>query len=105
MSNIKKFPLTARDNRIALLLGVAAKTVDVREVEHAILRDSAARPFRKPVVADSVYYASVTDAARAEVGPRVRGAEAHRLIMNAVKRISRWCDADNVEGYYWAEPQ
>jgi hypothetical protein len=105
MSNIKKFPLTCQAGRFALLAGIAAGTVADAEFNATMLQDLEKRPYRKPVVAGGIYYASVADAARAEVGTKVRGAEAHRLIMNAVKNISNWCTADKYEGYYWAEPQ
>ena len=105
MSNIKKFPLTCRDGRVALLIGITAGSVGTSEIETAVIRDIEQRPYRKPVVANDIFYDSVSDAARAEVGNRTKGLEAHRLVMNATKRISRWCTADNVEGYYWAEPQ
>jgi hypothetical protein len=105
MSNIKKFPLTCQAGRVALLVSIHSGTVGKQEIEAAVLQDITKRPYRKAVVAGGVYYNSVSDAARAEVGTRVRGSEAHRLVMNAVKRISNWCTADNVEGYYWEVPQ
>lgn len=105
MSNIKKFPLTCRDGRVALLIGITAGTVGDREVEVAVLNDIEKRAYRKPVIAGDVYYDSVADAARAIIGCNVRGWNAHRRISNLARNIGRWCDADNLEGYYWAEPQ
>lgn len=105
MSNIKKFPLTCRDGRIALLVGITSGTVGDREVEAAVLNDIVKRPYRKPVVAADIYYDSAADAARAIIGRNVRGWNAHRRISNLARNISNWCTADNVEGYYWAEPK
>ena len=99
------FPLTSAAARVALLTSITAGTAGDREVEAAVLRDLEKRPYRKPVVAADVYYDSAADAARAIIGRNVRGWNAHRSISNLARKISRWCTEDNVEGYYWAEPQ
>ena len=93
------FPLTTVAGRVGLLAGITAGTVTREEVEAAVLKDTEKRPFRKPVVARNKRYPSVTAAAEAICGsmaPRKR-------IMAMQKTIARYCNADNVEGYYWSE--
>lgn len=93
----KAFPLTSAAARIALLVGITAGTVGRTEVEAAVLRDAEARPYRKPVVAGGIYFPSITEAANDWSRPHWQSVGARQ------KEIARLCNADNVEGYYWAE--
>jgi len=94
----KVFPLISTTGRVALLTGITAGTVTLAEVEHAVLRDLEARPYRKPVVARGQRYPSITAAAEALAG---RFA-THREIKAWQVTIANKCNADNVVGYYWA---
>jgi hypothetical protein len=93
------FALTSVAGRVALLCGITAGTVTQKEVEAAVVMDTEKRPHRKPVVAEGMYFKSVTDAAVCLTGAR----PTRREVMAEQKRIARLCNADNVEGYYWAE--
>lgn len=93
------FQLTSTAGRVALLCGLTAGTVTRKEVEAAIIADTAPRPYRKPVVACGMRFDSVTDGAVHLCG---RGA-SHNKIAAMKKNIANWCNADNLEGYYWAE--
>ena len=93
------FPLTTVAGRVGLLAGITAGTVTREEVEAAVLKDTEKRPYRKPVVARGKRYDSVTEAADGICGsmaPRKR-------LMAMQKTIARYCNADNVEGFYWSE--
>lgn len=98
------FPLASSANRIALLLGIVAGTVDNTEIEHAVLLDSSPRNTRKPVRAEGIYFDSVTDAAKVLVTmrhARLNKNEFYRLVELERKRIARKCSQDCWEGYYW----
>ena len=92
----KEFKLATQAGRIGLLCGITAGTVTNAEIEHAIIADTEKRPYRKPVVANGKRYPSITAAA-------VALADNNRKAVLAMqKTIANWCNADNVEGYYWA---
>lgn len=94
----KEFSLNSVAGRVALLVGVTAGTVGQAEVEAAVLRDTEKRPYRKPVVAKGKRYNSVTEAAEAIC----RGHATRCEVMAMQKTIARYCNADNVKGYYWS---
>lgn len=92
------FPMNTVAGRTALLIGLTAGQVSRAEVEAAALLDNEKRPYRKPVVAQGRRYRSVTQAAEA-----ICGATAPRKRVLAMqKTIARYCNADNVAGYYWS---
>jgi|APFre7841882793_1041355.scaffolds.fasta_scaffold44458_1 hypothetical protein len=98
------FPLASSANRISLLLGAHAGTVDRKEIESAVLHDTGKRLYRKPVRAEGIYFGSVTDAAKTLVSMRhgrLTRDQFYRLVQAEVKRISRKCTQDCWEGYYW----
>jgi hypothetical protein len=100
------FPLASSANRIALLTGILSGTVGDREVEAAVLKDTEKRKRKKPVVAEGIYFDSVTDAARYMVNKshaRLKKDDYFDLVQSNLKRISRMCSQDCWEGYYWAE--
>lgn len=111
------FQLTSVAGRVGLLAGITAGTVSREEVEAAVLADTEKRPYRKPVVAEGKRYNSVTDAALALVSKyekcvefnrktrkfKIVGADRARAIDALKHRIARYCNADNVEGFYWSE--
>lgn len=106
----KTLTLTKSANRVALLCGIAAGTVTNKELEAVVIQDTAPREYRKPVVAEGQFFLSVSDAARwmykNNAGNRffVKGNRTEYQVINSLQqRISRWCTADDVEGYYWAE--
>lgn len=98
------FPLASSANRIALLTGIIAGTVGDKEVEAAVLKDTEARRRSKPVCAEGLYFASVTEAAKflvtAENG-RLNKDTYYRKVQARVKKISRMCTEDCFDGYYW----
>lgn len=101
-----KFPLTQSANRIALLCGIIAGTVEKKEVEAAVINDTLPRPRKKPVCAEGIYYPSVTAAAQAIVlsrRARLNKEEYRRAVQSESKRIARMCEQDCWNGYYWAE--
>lgn len=93
------FNLSTVAGRVGLLCGITAGTVDRKEVEAAVLRDTEKRPYRKPVVARGKRYDSVTEAAVDICGKYTTRKE----VMAMQKTIARYCNADNVEGFYWSE--
>lgn len=94
----KEFSLASTAGRVALLAGLTAGTVGRPEVEAAVLRDTEKRPYRKPVVAKGKRYSSVTEAAEAIC----TGYATRREVMAMQKTIARYCNADNVSGFYWS---
>jgi hypothetical protein len=98
------FPLASSANRIALLTGIIAGTVGDREVEAAVLKDTESRLRTKPVRAEGLYFASVTEAAKtlvtAEHG-RLDKDTYYRKVQARIKKISRMCNEDCHEGYFW----
>jgi len=100
------FPLASSSNRIALLTGIVAGTVGKAEITKAVLKDTERRKHKKPVVAEGMYFDSVTDAARFLVSKGVRGLHKDvyfDLVQSKMKKISRMCTQDCWAGYYWAE--
>lgn len=100
------FPLTQSANRIGLLCGVVAGTVENAEIEAAVINDTLPRPYRKPVVAEGRYYGSVTEAAKDIVTSRKSRMSKDaffRAVQSEQKRIARLCNDDCWNGYYWAE--
>lgn len=98
------FPLTKQAGRIGLLAGIAAGTVTRAELEFTTLLDTEKRPYRKPVVADGIRYESVTDAAVSILGKTKSKRYSYAKRMDAMRhRIAAYCNADNVEGFYWSE--
>lgn len=97
------FPLASSANRIALLAGIAAGTVDTNEIEAAVLKDTEKRVRSKPVRAAGIYFASVTDAAKFLVSADSRmDKDTYYLKVQAKrKKISSMCTADCYHGYYW----
>ena len=98
------FPMASSANRIALLSGVLSGTVDNREVESVMLKDSEKRAHRKPVRAEGAYFASVTDAAKVLVSMRNGRMDKDtffRAVQSEQKRIARLCTQDQTDGYYW----
>lgn len=93
------FALTTVAGRVGLLAGITAGTVTRDEVEAAVLSDTEKRPYRKPVVARNRRYNSVTEAAESICGSMA----PRRRILAMQKTIARYCNADNVAGYYWSE--
>ena len=91
------FPLASSANRIALLVGVLEGTVPAAQIKAEVEHDSLARPYRKPVVAEGIRFDSVTDAAKA-----LTMSDDHRVVESRRQQIARWCNADNVDGYYWS---
>ena len=98
------FPLASSANRIALLTGIVAGTVGDKEVEAAVLKDTEARLRAKPVRAEGLYFASVTEAAKtlvtAEHG-RLDKDTYYRKVQSRIKKISRMCNEDCHDGYFW----
>ena len=110
ISQIKhtKFPLASQAGRVALLSGVLCKTVVEEEIQHAMIVDTAKRPYRKPVVVEDRRFESVSHASEwyvreFEAHPRDTPRDTARKINAARYRINTWCDRDDVPGYYWAE--
>ena len=100
------FPLASSSNRVALLTGIVAGTVGKAEITEAVLKDTLRRKHKKPVVAEGMYFDSVTDAARFLVSRCVRSTNNNvyfDLVQSKMKSISRMCTQDCWEGYYWAE--
>ena len=95
----KSFKLTSVAGRVALLAGITAGTVSREEAEQAVLADTEKRPYRKPVVARNKRYPSITAAAEALCG----SMSTRRRVLAVQKTIARYCDADNVAGFYWSE--
>lgn len=106
----KQFPLNTVAGRTALLISITAGIVTSSEVEAAVFKDNEPRPRRRPVVVEGMRFESVTEAAnwlkaarpdlwRNSVAARER--DQHRITRNLISRIRNWCNADNVEGYYW----
>lgn len=98
------FPMASSANRLALLSGVLSNTVDKREIETVMLKDSEPRLRSKPVRAEGLYFASVTEAAKtlvtAEYG-RLDKDTYYRKVQARVKKISRMCTEDCHDGYFW----
>lgn len=92
------FPLTSVAGRVALLAGIAAKTVTAEELEAAVVHDTEKRPYRKPVYAYGKRYSSVTAAAVAN-----SGAVGRKAVNAMQKNIARWCNEDCHVGFYWAK--
>lgn len=109
----KEFSLASTAGRVALLVGVTAGTVSRTEVEAAVLRDTEKRPYRKPVVVPGIrgkemHFTSVRFAAayllwleHRKTGAPV-GTYYARALGAIEKRIARYCNADNVKGFYWS---
>lgn len=100
----KVFPLTFSANRVALLTGVLSGTVGDKEVEAAVLKDTEKRAYRKPVRAEGAYFESVTEAAKVLVSMRNGRMDKDsffRAVQSEQHRISRLCNKDQTEGYYW----
>jgi hypothetical protein len=98
------FPLASSANRIALLSGVLSGTVGDREVEAAMLKDSESRRRDKPVRAEGIYFASVTEAAKVLVTNqygRLDKDTYYRKVQAKIKQISRMCTEDCHDGYFW----
>jgi hypothetical protein len=93
------FALTTVAGRVGLLAGITAGTVTYEEVEASVLRDTEKRPYRKPVVAKGKRYSSVTRAAEGICGSMA----PYKRLLAMQKTIARYCNADNVAGYYWSE--
>lgn len=106
----KQFPLTTVAGRTALLISITAGIVTASEVEAAVLKDNEPRPRRRPVCVEGMRFESVTEAAHWLKAARpdmwihssaARERDQHRITRNLIARIRNWCNADNVEGYYW----
>lgn len=105
------FKLSTVAGRIGLLGGITAGTVDISELQHAMVADTEQRAYRKPVVVPGyngeVRFSSVRNAAKylLTFGSKKKQAGwIYALQLNAMeKRIARYCNADNMEGYYWSE--
>ncbi len=95
------FNLSTVMGRVGLLCGITAGTVDRKEVEAAVLRDTEKRPYRKPVVAYGVRYESITAAAAERWHPWSQPTLSEQKAEQAY--IRKLCNADNVEGFYWSE--
>jgi hypothetical protein len=98
------FPLASSANRIALLTGIVAGTVGDKEVEAAMLKDSESRRRAKPVRAEGIYFASVTEAAKVLVTNqygRLDKDTYYRKVQAKIKQISRMCTEDCHDGYFW----
>lgn len=98
------FPLASSANRIALLAGVLSGTAGDQEIESAMLKDSGKRAWRKPVRAEGIYFASVTEAAKTLVtmrSGRMNKDTFFRAVQSEQKRISRLCTEDCHDGYFW----
>lgn len=68
--------------------------------------------YRRAVVAENRRHASITEAARTvahlrpdlwQNTPAALRMDAYAVMKGLQALIRRWCDADDVEGYYWAE--
>ena len=100
------FPLASSIHRAALITSIVAGATGKDEAEAAVLHDLQPRRHKKPVVAEGIYFESVTAAAKALVARRVRKASKEtffRIVQSEQKRIARMCTEDCWEGYYWAE--
>ena len=110
-----QFNLAKQSGRVGLLCGITAGTVTAAEIEHAVLKDTEPRTYRKPVVVPDFGYIpareqrfdSITEAAHYLVtwlGDTWGQNEEYARKLDAMKhRITRYCNADNVLHYYWAE--
>lgn len=106
----KQFPLSTVAGRTALLISITAGITGPAEVEAAVLKDNEKRPTRRPVCVEGMRFESVTEAAHWLKAARpdlwqnsvaARERDQHRITRNLISRIRNWCNADNVEGYYW----
>ena len=97
----KVFPLTTVAGRIGLLGGLTAGTVTREEVEYNML---VVVPRH---TGGEVRFDSITDAAKylvmCENGITLNRYDYARKMDCMKHRIARYCNADNVEHYYWAE--
>ena len=96
----ERFPLASQANRIALLTGVLCGYVSKDEIKAALTQDAKPRPHRKPVVAFGKFFISVSAAARWRMN-QPGGKE--KTENTWVKYISRRCEQDCWEGFYWSE--
>ena len=103
------FPLTKQANRIALLVGITAGTVLLKEVEAAVLHDTEPRTRCKPVVVEDIRFASIAAGAMYLLRKEPRKFSNKTLAVSTKRldalqhQIARYCNADNVQGYYWSE--
>lgn len=107
MNGYPDFPLARKDERLGLLQGILAGTVGKGKIKKALKADQAARPHQKACVAGGNWFPSVIAAARYEYSMTKRRASAddhHRRLGALQKKIARWCEADDREGYYWDNP-
>lgn len=99
-------PLTRSTGRIALLLDLLEHGVDRAQLESQVLRECEPRVRNKPVVVEDRRFDTVAAAAcylQLRYHPQANPFEAVRIQTNYRSQIRRWCNADDREGYYWAE--
>ena len=94
----KTFPLASSAMRLALIGGMLEGMVSAEEVKHHMVLDAEKRPHRKPVVAAGMWFPSVAAAAR-----YLSTSDTHAEVSNLAKMISRKCNEDCWEGFYWSE--
>ena len=98
------FPLTSVAGRVALLTGIAAKTVTTEELEAAVVHDTEKRQYRKPVYAYGKRYPSIRKAAIAALRLSTVGGLDYALKLNAMEhKIAYLCNKDQTVGFYWAK--
>lgn len=98
------FPLTTVAGRVALLTGIAAKTVTDEELEAAVLHDTETRQHRKPVYAYGKRYTSIRNAAIAAIRlSTISGIDYAKKLNAMEKRIAYLCNKDQTVGFYWAK--
>lgn len=99
-------PLTRSDGRIALLLDVLEHGVDREQLESQVLLECEPRTRNKPVVVEGYRFDTIAAGAcflQLCYHPHANPFEAVRIQTNYRSQIRRWCNADDREGYYWAE--
>lgn len=99
-------PLNTVLGRTMFLTGLQTGAIPLTYIKPTMAMDNEARPYRKPVVVEDIRFDSITEAAEYLLKKEIR---RYKVIdvprkMDCLKhQITRWCNADNVEGYYWAE--
>lgn len=100
--------------RTVILEGIKAGTVQTADIVAALVEDNQPRQYRKPVVVpglrgketrfDSVRFAAAHLLWIENRKGIIPTGTYYARALNAIeKRIARYCNADNVPGYYWAE--
>lgn len=112
------FQLTTQAGRVAMLLAIidtmkgvsCAPPISAQDIEVAVEQDSQGRPYRKPCVVEDKVFGSIIEAAhylahhRRDLWIHSKAAQrmdAYAVMNNLRTRISRLCNGDETEGYYW----